>query len=545
MSFFVSVKGKKDVGKRIYDQLLSGRINLSHYNDVFLDYGNHILFVKRYLEMVFFKMKISPDFFLENLPLFVGLDLDENFFLTTGEYTFLLATQHIFSFLRGAYSSVRMARTFGVRSIHGFNYVKKVNDEYVLFNDNEDSSNFHFSSLFNSPPIFYENKNGMFNGLFSYDVPEGKIESQRDIWMRSLKMIFVSSVNCDHLVDDGKERSVNQVDVNECDEIDNDGQGHVSVEKEMILDDILYDDLPSFSPCPVKEYFEKSSEKKHVDIRNGKKNALSVLYFLGRIKDMDFINEFDNICVVGAANNNHLVALGDWFYDKHVHIYDLEPKKIYNYDRENITYHEGEVTVDTIFPRSSILISDIRRDAPEDEFEKNVHMDNLLQIELLKKEEFVCGTIKFRFPFLEEDYSYDCPYTEIFLQAYKGPYSAETRLVWFKGYENHNLSNIEKEIYLGKMLGHNAVRFDKKRMSKICYDCFLSNSVLDQFPILPHAWAVKFGRRNTVVDLILESTGGTCDCKRFGSLYWSNCKLCAILEIRCDCRFSYYRSFVD
>jgi len=107
-----------------------------------------------------------------------------------------------------------------------------------------------------------------------------------------------------------------------------------------------------------EEYMPREQED---TIKNGQKNALSILHFI------DFYRKYwylvDNIYVIGVGISKHLISLVDFFPDKKIFFFDID---IQNYlmftSAKNAFYIADLCPREFDFLPNSVVISDIRMD---------------------------------------------------------------------------------------------------------------------------------------------------------------------------------------
>jgi hypothetical protein len=265
----------------------------------------------------------------------------------------------------------------------------------------------------------------------------------------------------------------------------------------------------------VNENRTEAQKKEEKDFKNGTKNALSILHFIDYYRDS--WGEVEHIYVIGVASNPHLISVADFFYDKEVHY--IDPRKFrreFFGNRKNVTRLRMAIDASFSFLPNSVLISDIRSD-PDDE---GVHKDNELQMKWSVHPNVLFGTYKFRYPY-EKKVMYNIEYDYIFLQAYKGSRSNETRMYISKK-EKEKVFLDSQEAYDEKICYFN----NHHRFSgRACNDCRVRDYILKKFVCLPSEWARLFGML-VDSDLTRLFNMAPCECIEIGKKFLSPCEYC-------------------
>jgi len=219
---------------------------------------------------------------------------------------------------------------------------------------------------------------------------------------------------------------------------------------------------------------------KEKEFKNGTKNAISILHFIDYYRNS--WSQVENIYVIGVASNPHLLDVARFFTDKRVIYVDPMPcYEGYFGDCKNAIFLQECLPRNYEFEKNSVLISDIRTNTDD----KSVDRDNRLQIGWAGHRNVLFGTYKFRYPFVERK-NYRVKYDFLFLQAFKGSRSNETRMYISK---TSTKSLVASDIYDEKICYfNNRMRF----CGSSCNDCRLREYVLSKYVILPQRWASMF-----------------------------------------------------
>jgi len=217
-----------------------------------------------------------------------------------------------------------------------------------------------------------------------------------------------------------------------------------------------FDDIPSHLP-----YIHRKDSK---NVHNGQRKLLmNEVYFLTKHGDLAH-----NVVYAGAAGGHHIPFLSELFPKHNFFLWDPAPFAIKPQDRIEInndfftddvakSYHDrfpGKTVEDSV-----LFISDIRsgsNDMKFEEFEAEVHRNNLMQKHWLELMHPKMAMLKFRVPYnftgvLENGdpcTSESYPYLDgdVDIQPWAPPFSGETRLITtgfsesgtkkYEGYEN-------------------------------------------------------------------------------------------------------------
>lgn len=217
--------------------------------------------------------------------------------------------------------------------------------------------------------------------------------------------------------------------------------------KTTVFKPLEFDDIPTNLP-----YIHRKFSK---NVHNGQRKLLmNEVYFLTKYGDLAH-----NIVYAGAAGGHHIPFLSELFPKHNFFLWDPAPFAITPKDRIEIhndfftddvakSYHErfpGKTVDDSV-----LFISDIRSGSNEmkfEEFEAEVHKNNLMQQHWLELMHPKMSMLKFRVPYnfkcetgTSEKYKYLDG--EVDIQPWAPPFSGETRLITsgstkiYEGYEN-------------------------------------------------------------------------------------------------------------
>jgi len=232
----------------------------------------------------------------------------------------------------------------------------------------------------------------------------------------------------------------------------------------------------------VERSKDKNSENFEIQLKNGTKNALSILHFIDYYRD-DW-DEVRYVYVIGVANNPHLLAFADFFPKISFYYYDPGGfHREYTTSRTNVKFIADEVEFDMFFEVGSVIVSDIRTDISD----LSVIKDYKLQMKWSSHPNVLFGTYKFRYPYeIDMELGYQV-YDDIYLQCFKNSDSQECRLYISKS--SSKVLKISRVVYDRRNAYFNSVRFN----GSSCNDCRMFQKILSGYTVLPFAWAIMFG----------------------------------------------------
>jgi len=234
------------------------------------------------------------------------------------------------------------------------------------------------------------------------------------------------------------------------------------------------------------DYIERSKDEEselfEMQLKNGTKNALSILHFIDYYRDV--WSDVRHVYVIGVANNPHLLAFADFFPDIFFHYYDPGGfHREYKTNRINVEFVSEEVGFDMSFESRSVIVSDIRTDTSD----LSVINDYRLQMKWSLHPNVLFGTYKFRYPYEVDMELGHQVYDDIYLQCFKNSDSQECRLYVSKG--SSDVLKISRIVYDRRNAYFNSVRFN----GSSCNDCRMFQKILSCYTVLPFAWAIMFG----------------------------------------------------
>lgn len=285
-------------------------------------------------------------------------------------------------------------------------------------------------------------------------------------------------------------------------------------------DDLVMDTIETIEEVVgEEEYVPREQED---TIKNGQKNALSILHFI------DFYRKYwylvDNIYVIGVGISKHLISLVDFFPDKKIFFFDID---IQNYlmftSAKNAFYIADLCPREFDFLPNSVVISDIRMDL--EKRDEQVLVDNEYQFYWSDHPSVLFSSIKFTYPYeLKVEYN-DRGIDFVFVQAYRGINSSETRLYLSKLIQIEKIKVPTQRVYdLKNSYFNQKYRFKASR----CNDCKVKDIIMAKYVILPLHWARLLGGF-TKAEMDFGNIG-PCVCDRkyrmCTNVYLIDCKHC-------------------